>query len=303
MNLLEERLKHSNSAVVLAATKVFLNLTQDMPEVHKQVYARLKAPMLTLIAGGVFEQGFNVLKHITLLTQRAPEVFADDFKHFYCRYNDPACVKLLKLEILTAVANPANLAEMMEEVADYVTDPDTSIARGAVSAIGGMALKVPSLAGPVVETLMKFLELDIDHVSAEAVLAMRDLLRKFPESHERIVQGIGSLIKNVEDPEAKCALLWMLGEYGTKVPEAPYLVEPIIDGFGEETSQAVRLELLSSRSSTALARRRARRCGSSYSRRAPSSSSSGPPRCSTCWAGCSRPPSPTPRSPTCTTAR
>ena len=187
MNLLEERLKHSNSAVVLAATKVFLNLTQDMPEVHKQVYARLKAPMLTLIAGGVFEQGFNVLKHITLLTQRAPEVFADDFKHFYCRYNDPACVKLLKLEILTAVANPANLAEMMEEVADYVTDPDTSIARGAVSAIGGMALKVPSLAGPVVETLMKFLELDIDHVSAEAVLAMRDLLRKFPEGHERIV--------------------------------------------------------------------------------------------------------------------
>ena len=38
MNLLEERLKHSNSAVVLAATKVFLNLTQDMPQVHAQVY-------------------------------------------------------------------------------------------------------------------------------------------------------------------------------------------------------------------------------------------------------------------------
>ena len=32
MNLLEERLKHSNSAVVLGATKVFLQLTQDIPE-------------------------------------------------------------------------------------------------------------------------------------------------------------------------------------------------------------------------------------------------------------------------------
>ena len=41
MNVLEERLKHSNSAVVLGATKVFLNLTQDMPAVHSQVYARL----------------------------------------------------------------------------------------------------------------------------------------------------------------------------------------------------------------------------------------------------------------------
>ena len=92
MNLLEERLKHSNSAVVLGATKVFLNLTQDMPAVHSQVYARLKAPMLTLIAGGIFEQSFVCLKHIALLTSRAPEVFADQFKHFFCRYNDAVCI-------------------------------------------------------------------------------------------------------------------------------------------------------------------------------------------------------------------
>ena len=104
MNLLEERLKHSNSAVVLGATKVFLNLTQDMPTIHSQVYARLKAPMLTLMTGGIFEQGFVCLKHIALLTTRAPAVFADAYKHFFCRFNDPVCVKLLKLEILTTIA-------------------------------------------------------------------------------------------------------------------------------------------------------------------------------------------------------
>ena len=85
MNLLEERLKHSNSAVVLGATKVFLHLTQDLPEVHAQVYARLRAPMMTLIAGGIFEQGYICLKHIALLASRSPSVFADEFKHFYCR--------------------------------------------------------------------------------------------------------------------------------------------------------------------------------------------------------------------------
>ena len=123
-------------------------------------------------------------------------------------------MKLLKLEILTAVANPTNLAEIMEEVAEYATNPDTSIARGGVNAIGGMGVKVPSCSGLVVEQLMKFLEVDIDHVSAEAVLAMRDLLRKYPECHERIVHGVGPLLKNIEEPEAKCALLWMLGELG-----------------------------------------------------------------------------------------
>jgi len=143
MNLLEERLKHSNSAVVLAATKVFLNLTQDMPAVHSQVYARLKAPMLTLMTGGVFEQGFACLKHIALLTSRAPTVFASEYKHFYCRYNDAVCVKLLKLEILTTIATASSVGEIVEELAEYVTDTSTDVARGSVSAIGKMGVRVP----------------------------------------------------------------------------------------------------------------------------------------------------------------
>ena len=46
--------------------------------------------MLTLMTGGVFEVQYATLKHIALLTQRAPHVFADQFKHFYGRYTDPA---------------------------------------------------------------------------------------------------------------------------------------------------------------------------------------------------------------------
>jgi hypothetical protein len=37
MNLLEDRLQHANSAVVLATTKVFLHLTMSMADVHQQV--------------------------------------------------------------------------------------------------------------------------------------------------------------------------------------------------------------------------------------------------------------------------
>ena len=164
MNLLEERLKHSNSAVVLGATKVFLQLTQDMPAVHSQVYQRLKAPMLTLMTGGGFEQGFACLKHIALLTSRAPTVFSGEFKHFYCRYNDPACVKLLKLEILTTIATAQNVGEIVEELAEYVTDVDNAVARGSVSSIGKMGVRVPECASLIVEQLMKFLEIDIESV-------------------------------------------------------------------------------------------------------------------------------------------
>lgn len=37
MDLLEDRLQHANSAVVLATVKVFLHLTMAMPDVHQQV--------------------------------------------------------------------------------------------------------------------------------------------------------------------------------------------------------------------------------------------------------------------------
>ena len=41
MNLLEDCLKVSNSAVVLAATKCFLSLTADLPEIRAQVWTLL----------------------------------------------------------------------------------------------------------------------------------------------------------------------------------------------------------------------------------------------------------------------
>jgi hypothetical protein len=32
----------------------------------------------------------------------------------------------------------------------------------------------------------------------------------------------------------------MVGEFGFEVPEAPYLLEPIVEGYGEESSSEVR---------------------------------------------------------------
>jgi len=35
------------------------------------------------------------------------------------------------------------------------------------------------------------------------------------------------------------AVIWMIGEYGETIKDAPYILEPLIDGFAEETSRAV----------------------------------------------------------------
>lgn len=150
MNLLEDRLQHANGAVVLATIKVFMQLTLSMTDVHQQViwetsmtcsyffpfsyspetlleflctlltsndnvfqvYERIKAPLLTLVSSGGPEQSYAVLSHLHLLVTRAPFIFASDYKHFYCQYNEPFYVKKLKLQMLTAVANESNTYEI-----------------------------------------------------------------------------------------------------------------------------------------------------------------------------------------------
>eukprot|EP00163_Fabomonas_tropica_P026258 TRINITY_DN4741_c1_g2_i1.p1 TRINITY_DN4741_c1_g2~~TRINITY_DN4741_c1_g2_i1.p1 ORF type:complete len:735 (+),score=210.81 TRINITY_DN4741_c1_g2_i1:45-2207(+) len=244
MNLLEERLKHSSSAVVLASTKIFLQLTQNEPEVHQQVYERLKAPLITLMSSGQMETNYATLHHINLLIHRAPFVFEDEYQHFFCKFNDPAFVKALKLEILTSLATDSNANVIVEELSEYVTDVSVNIARRSIRAIGEIAIKLPSKAPHITSELLSFLDLEMDYVGAETVLVMKDILRKYPQNFNSVLPHLAKCLSTIDEAEAKVAMVWMLGEYAEHLDEAPYMLEPFIDNFEEEQSPAVRMQVL-----------------------------------------------------------
>ena len=86
------------------------------------------------------------------------------------------------------------------------------------------AMPMPMLCYAVL--MLCFLEVDIDYVSAEAIISMKNLLRKFPDFHGRIIHGIGAFLKSVDEPDARVALLWMVGEYGNQIPESPFSAAP-----------------------------------------------------------------------------
>eukprot|EP00252_Welwitschia_mirabilis_P020113 TRINITY_DN4851_c0_g1_i1.p1 TRINITY_DN4851_c0_g1~~TRINITY_DN4851_c0_g1_i1.p1 ORF type:complete len:844 (-),score=200.12 TRINITY_DN4851_c0_g1_i1:295-2826(-) len=244
MNLLEDRLQHANSAVVLATINVFLHLTISMADVHQQVYERIKAPLLTLVSSGSPEQSYAVLSHLHLLVMRAPILFSSDYKHFYCRYSDPTYVKKLKLEMLTAVANESNTYEIVTELSEYAANVDVVIARESVRAVGKIALQQYDV-NAIVDRLLQFLEMEKDYVTAETLVLVKDLLRKYPQWSQDCIAVVGNVSsQNVQEPKAKAALVWMLGEYSQDIPDAPYVLENLIDCWNEEDSAEVRLHLL-----------------------------------------------------------
>ena len=252
MNLLDPVLRTSNSAVVLATIKAFLHLTKAMPHVHRQLFERVKAPVLTLLGqggsqgGGGSEVVYCMLKHTQLLVQRCPGIFDDDYKQFFTKYSEPLHVKYLKVDLLAELTNAGNAAAVLEELAEYVSEVDAELARRAIRAIGKVAARLPAglEQGPV-DRLVELLDLSQGgYVQAECLLVLKDLLRKFPARRHSLLPRLPRLVREVEEPLARAALLWSLGEFGTELPEAPYLLEPLVGGYEEEASAAVKLALL-----------------------------------------------------------
>ena len=76
MNVLEDRLASTNSAIVVAIIKVFLFLTLMMPATHQQVLDRIREPLGLIISREQAGVTYTILNHILLLAQRAPVMFA-----------------------------------------------------------------------------------------------------------------------------------------------------------------------------------------------------------------------------------
>ena len=69
---------------------------------------------------------------------------------------------------------------------------------------------------------------------------MKDLLRKYPQWSHDCIAVVGSISsKNVQEPKAKAALIWMLGEYAQDMQDAPYILESFIESWDDEHSAEV----------------------------------------------------------------
>lgn len=246
MNALESRLSSPNSAIVLGTVKVFLNVTLDMPDVHQQVLERIKAPLFTLANSGLAETSYVVWAHLHLLVKRAPMLFCTDYKSFYFRGSDSAAVKSLKLSMLVAVADAHNTYQIVTELTEYANDADVSIARASVRAVGDVALNAAEDLEGIIERLLQYFDSEIEHVTAETIIAVSDILRKRPTHADQCIQTMQNIdVIDVVDAKARAALVWIYGEYGENIPLAPYYLEPVLTNLADESNVTVRMQSLS----------------------------------------------------------
>jgi AP-4 complex subunit beta-1 len=249
LNILEERLKNSSSTVVLACIKIFLVYTKDNPVISKQVYARVKDPLITLFAAGevagAHEISYCVLSHIHLLVSRgATSEFENDFKTFFCKDDEPVYIRVLKIEVLCMIACENNMLEIISELGAYVSDFHREISRNSIRSITKLAMKFPESSLHLTRMLLKYLTVNSEAIVTDVLISLKDLVRKYRDYSREILSDIENALEYVTEEEGKAAVIWMFGEFGEHLPSSPYILETFIQALDPNESLQVSYSLI-----------------------------------------------------------
>ncbi|KAG5651406.1 hypothetical protein H0H81_008740 [Sphagnurus paluster] len=252
--------QHVNGSVVLAAVKVIMihmrNVTRE--ELVKQLVRKMAPPLVTLLSSPP-EVQWVALRNINLLLQKRPDLLSNEMRVFFCKYNDPLYVKVEKLDIMVRLASEKNVDALLSELKEcvelpyyllsltdcnrYASEVDVDFVRKSIKAIGQTAVKIDVAAERCVNVLLELIATRVSYVVQEAVVVMKDIFRKYPSTYEGVIPTLCANLDELDEPEAKASLIWIIGEYANKIDNADELLGIFVDTFTEE-SYPVQLQTL-----------------------------------------------------------
>jgi AP-1 complex subunit beta-1 len=238
------RLQHANSAVVMSAVKVVLRFLEEVTsdEVVRAVCKKLAPPLVTLLNSEP-EIQYVALRNINLIVLKRPKILEHEIKVFFCKYNDPIYVKMEKLEIIIRLVSDRNVEQVLLELKEYATEVDVEFVRRAVRSIGRCAIKLEKTTERCINVLLDLIKTKVSYVVQEAVVVIKDIFRKYPNRYEGIIATLCENLEDLDEPEAKASMIWIIGEYAERIDNADELLESFLETFQDETP-LVQLQLL-----------------------------------------------------------
>ncbi|KZT05031.1 Adaptor protein complex beta subunit [Laetiporus sulphureus 93-53] len=236
--------QHANAGVVLAAVKVvMIHMRHVRSESLTKQFIRKMAPPLVTMLSNPPEVQWVALRNINLLLQKRPDILSNEMRVFFCKYNDPLYVKVEKLDIMVRLAGESNVDALLSELKEYASEVDVDFVRRSIKAIGQTAIKIDEAAERCVNVLLDLIGTRVSYVVQEAVVVMKDIFRKYPSTYEGVIPTLCANLDELDEPEAKASLIWIIGEYANKIDNADELLGIFVDSFTEE-SYPVQLQTL-----------------------------------------------------------
>lgn len=238
------RMQHANPSVVLAAVRIIVRLMPQLQSDQDRAFLinKMRAPIVTLLTAPP-EMQYVALRNISLLTRTYPSLFEDNVNVFFASYSDPVYVKIEKLDLLVRLASDKNGQKILSELREYASEVDDTFVRQAISAIGRLACRLPSMSSACVSTLENLLQTRTTQTAEEIAITLQIILRKYPGQFESIIFALCEASQFVNDPFSRAALVWIVGEHADRISAAPEMLSTFLDTVHEETS-TVQLQIL-----------------------------------------------------------
>uniref|UniRef100_A0A8C1IML2 AP-3 complex subunit beta n=1 Tax=Cyprinus carpio TaxID=7962 RepID=A0A8C1IML2_CYPCA len=221
-------LQSRNTAVVMAVSQLYWHLapTHELSIITKSLVRLLRSHR---------EVQYIVLQNIATMSIQRKGMFEPFMKSFYVRSTDATHIKTLKLEILTNLANEANISTILREFQTYVKSQDKAFAAATIQAIGRCATNISEVTDTCLNGLVLLLSNRDETVVAESVVVIKKLLQTQPSQHSDIIKHMAKLFDNITVSMARASILWLMGEYCEHVPKiAPDVLRKMAKTFTSE---------------------------------------------------------------------
>ncbi|XP_041325213.1 AP-3 complex subunit beta-2 isoform X3 [Pyrgilauda ruficollis] len=230
-------LQSRNAAVVMAVAQLYFHLA---PKAEVGVIAKALVRLLRSHS----EVQYVVLQNVATMSIKRRGMFEPYLKSFYIRSTDPTQIKILKLEVLTNLANETNISTILREFQTYIRSMDKDFVAATIQAIGRCATNIGKVRDTCLNGLVQLLSNRDELVVAESVVVIKKLLQMQPAQHSEIIKHVAKLTDNIQVPMARASILWLIGEYCEHVPKiAPDVLRKMAKSFTNE-EDIVKLQVI-----------------------------------------------------------
>jgi vesicle coat complex subunit len=74
----------------------------------------------------------------------------------------------------------------------------------------------------------------VSYIVQEATVVIRNIFRKYPNQYESIIGTLCENLDSLDEPEAKAAMIWIIGQYADRIDNADVLLDDFLFTFQDE---------------------------------------------------------------------
>ncbi|CUM54535.1 uncharacterized protein AC631_02267 [Debaryomyces fabryi] len=240
--------------VILSISKALSSLTP--PRIYKELQINVALSQLASSLNNI-QVSLYALHTIASLSSSDQTIFSPYFKKFYVYPTDPVSISIVKLQILSLLANEDNVKYIFEELKYYsVNSMEIKIANEAIRAIGSCSQISPYWNEKILKWCLKQIKILGGSSLNELLTVIRYLIQQkqnFMDVKEKedIIKSSYRLSLVLQDgrsnleSEAKASIIWIIGEFTEAANNSigPDVLRLLIKTFALE-SEIVRYETL-----------------------------------------------------------